>query len=135
MLTEVTTERFVAAPAAKVAAAEEARRLRTDATSLVERMAVRARAAGVDHPVAASVALATRVSVLAGPEAFAERIGIPVTRLVEAESGTVRFGDLPAAYDPACAALALDLLSLADLEAQWRRCDDASAEPDADVPS
>lgn len=119
MLTEVTTGPPVAAPAAKAAAAEEARRLRCDATSMVERMAARARAAGLAHPVAASVALAARVGALTGPEAFAERLGIPLARLVEAEAGSVRFGDLPAAYDGPCAALGLDLLGLADLERSW----------------
>lgn len=125
MLTEVATGRPVVSlveahhVAADIAAAEEARMLRRDATALVERMAVRARAAGVDHPVAAAVALAIRVSSLAGPEALAERLGIPLARLVEAESGAVRFGDLPAAYDRLCAELSLDLLSLADLEREW----------------
>ncbi|MDW3216980.1 MAG: hypothetical protein R8F63_00095 [Acidimicrobiales bacterium] len=125
MLTEVATGRPVVSLvdareiAADIAAAEEARMLRRDATALVERMAVRARAAGVDHPVAAAVALASRVSSLVGPEAFAERLGIPLDRLVAAESGAVRFGDLPVAYDGPCAALGLDLLSLADLERQW----------------
>lgn len=130
MLTEVATGRPVVSlveahdVAAEIAAAEEARTLRRDATALVERMAVRARAAGVDHPVAAAVALATRVSSLSGPEAFAERLGLPLDRLVEAESGAVRFGELPVAYDRICVELQLDLLSLADLEAEWRAAED-----------
>ncbi len=130
MLTEVATGPSVvgsaAADAAHVAAAaEEARMLRRDATAMVERMAVQARTAGLEHPVAAAVALAIRVSSLSGPETFAERIGLPMARLVEAESGAVRFGELPAAYDRSCAALDLDLLSLADLESQWERAEAA----------
>lgn len=112
MLTEVV--------AGRVADAEEARTLRRDATAVVELLAVRARTAGVDHPVAAAVAQAARVSLLAGPEDFAERIGLPLDRLVEAESGAVRFGDLPIEFDPVLGSLGLDLLSLADLARAWR---------------
>ncbi|MEM7141933.1 MAG: hypothetical protein AAF548_12970 [Actinomycetota bacterium] len=130
MLTEVATGHAAGSVADDVVtdvvvAAEEARALRRDATALVERMAVQARTAGVDHPVAAAVARAARVSSLSGPEAFAERIGVSVVRLVESESGAVRFGDLPIAYDDTLGELGVDLLSLADLEAEWRRRDDA----------
>lgn len=109
------------AVAASIAEAEEARRLRRDATAMVERMAVQARAAGLTHPVAAAVALAARVGNLAGPEEFADLTGIPLAHLAEAESGAVRFGELPAGYDGVLASLEVDLLSLADLEAEWRR--------------
>ena len=93
--------------------------LRRDATAMVERMARQARRAGVDHPVAAAVALSLRVPQLVGPEEFAERTGVALSRLVEAEAGTVRFGDLPIEFDPLLCELALDLLSLADLEQMW----------------
>jgi imidazoleglycerol phosphate dehydratase HisB len=106
--------------AGRVAEAEEARTLRRDATAMVERMAVRARAAGLEHPVAASVTRSARVSRLAGPEDFAERLGVPVARLVEAESGIVRFGDLPIELDSVLGTLDIDLLSLADLEREWQ---------------
>ena len=112
MLTEVATGRC--------AEAEEARTLRRDATAMIERMAVQARTAGLEHPVAAAVALGARVSQLAGPEDFAERIGVALPRLVEAEAGTVRFGDLPSALGPLLQELDIDLLSLADLEREWR---------------
>lgn len=115
-----TSGAAVTGAAATMTAAEEARRLRRDATAVVERMALEGRRAGLVHPVAAAVALAVRVSALAGPEAFAERLGIPLSRLVEAESGTVRFGDLPIVYDRPCGELGLDLLCLADLERRWR---------------
>ena len=122
MLTEVATGQRVVvnAVAASIAEAEEARLLRRDATAMVERMAVHARAAGVDHPVAAAVARAARVGALSGPQEFADRYGIPITRLEAAEAGTVRFGELSQAYDPVFAALGIDLLSLADLEASWK---------------
>lgn len=110
----------VQAVAETVAAADETRRLRCDATAVVERMAVEARRAGVPHPVAAALARSARMSRLAGPEAFAECLGIPRERLDDAEAGVVRFGDLPPAYDPVLGGLGIDLLSLADLEAQWR---------------
>jgi hypothetical protein len=117
MLTEVATGHRVAdVLAASIAEGEEARGLRRDATAMVERMAAQAHDAGLVHPVAAAVALAARVSQLAGPEEFAERTGVPITRLVEAEAGTVRFGELPLAYDAVLAELGLELLSLADLE-------------------
>ena len=58
MITEAVIERLVAV--------EETRRLRCDATSVVERMALGAHAAGVRHPVAASVVLGARISRLAG---------------------------------------------------------------------
>lgn len=121
MLTEVDSRHpsHVNVVADAVSAAEEARVLRRDATAMVERMAVQARRAGVDHPVAAALALAARVSRLAGPEEFAERTGVPIARLVEAEAGAVRFGELPRAYGPVLDVLGVDLLSLADLEAQW----------------
>jgi hypothetical protein len=111
---------LVDAVAESIADAEEARVLRRDATAMVERMAVQARAAGVAHPVAAAVACAARVGALTGPEDFAERHGIPIAELSAAEAGLIRFGDLPRAYDPVLAALGLDLLSLADLDASWR---------------
>jgi len=117
MLTEVATTHAVAA---SVAEAEEARLFRRDATAMIERMAVQARTAGVGHPVAAAVALAARVSQLRGPEEFADRNGIPITRLVEAESGSVRFGDLPAGLDSVLSGMNIDLLSLADLEREWQ---------------
>jgi hypothetical protein len=122
MLTEVATGHrvLVDAVAESIAEAEEARLMRRDATAMVERMAVHARTAGVEHPVAAAVARAARVSELIGPEEFADRHGVPIARLVEAEAGTVRFGDLPSAYDAVLASLGIDLLSLADLEAGWR---------------
>lgn len=113
MLTEVATGRS--------AEAEEARMLRRDATAMIERMAVQARTAGLLHPVAAAVALGARVSLLTGPEDFVERTGVSLAQLVEAEAGTVRFGDLPAAYGPLLEDLDLELLSLADLECEWRR--------------
>lgn len=94
--------------------------LRRDATAMIERMAVQARTAGLDHPVAAAVALGARVSQLAGPEDFAERIGVALPQLVEAEAGTVRFGDLPRALGSLLLTLEIDLLSLADLERAWR---------------
>ena len=116
--------------ARRIAAVEEARVLRCDATAMVERMAAQAHGAGLEHPVAASVALAARVSRLAGPEDFADRIGITVNRLVEAEAGAVRFGELPPQLDPVLADLGLDLLSLADLEVELRSGgSDDDAEP------
>ena len=123
MLTVVATRHHVpvTAVAQSIAEAEEARTLRRDATAVVERMAVQARAAGFRHPVAAAVALAARVSELADPATFAERHGIGAAQLAAAEAGTVRFGALPAAYDPVVVALGLDLLSLADLESTWVR--------------
>lgn len=122
MLTEVATGQrvVVSAVAASIAEAEEARLLRRDATAMVERMAAQVRAAGFGHPVAAAVALAARVSELTGAQEFADRHGVPLARLVEAEAGIVRFGELPQAYDPVLATLGIDLLSLADLEASWR---------------
>lgn len=90
--------------------------MRCDATSVVERMARRAHAAGVGNPVAASVVLGARISRLSGLEDFARRIGVPAVRLAEAEAGTVRFGELPAELGPVLAGLGLDLLALADLE-------------------
>lgn len=122
MLTEVATDSRGPADvvAASLSEAEEARILRRDATAMVVRMAVQARTAGLDHPVAAAVALAARVGQLVGPEEFAERTGVPIAQLVEAEAGTVRFGDLPWGYDSVLGALDVDLLSLADLEAEWK---------------
>ena len=117
MLTEVATSHSVADAMNEV---EEARLLRRDATAMIERMAVHARTAGLEHPVAAAVALAARVSQLSGPEEFAERTGIPVTRLAEAEAGCLRFGELPQGYDTVLAGLGADLLSLADLDREWR---------------
>jgi len=87
---------------------------------MIERMAVQARNAGLDHPVAAAVALAARVSQLTGPEEFADRNGIPLAQLVEAESGCVRFGELPLGFDPILSLMDVDLLSLADLEREWQ---------------
>lgn len=113
----------VAAVAASIAEAQETRDLRRDATAMVERMAVRGRAAGLDHPVAAAIALAARVSELAGPEAFAERHGIAPAELAAAEAGVVRLGALSPGYGSIVVALGLDLLSLADLEASWARLD------------
>lgn len=114
-------------PAAAVAEAlaetAQARALRCDATAMVERMAARGRAAGLDHPVAAAVALATRVGALAGPDTFAERHGIAPAELAAAEEGDIRFGALPPVYGALAVALGLDLLSLADLEATWVRLD------------
>lgn len=110
----------VRAVAATVAAADEARRLRCDATAVVERMAVEARRAGVAHPVAAALARSARMSHLAGLEAFARYLGLPVEHLRAAEEGVVRFGELPRVYDAVIGGLGIDLLSLADLEAQWR---------------
>lgn len=132
MLTEVTTGPVSGhvATAREVArslvASEEARRLRCDATAMVERMAAQARDGGAAHPVAAALASAARMSRLAGPEEFADRTGIPVARLVEAEAGSVPFGQLHAAYDPLFASLGFDLLSLADLESLWRRSSSSS---------
>ena len=117
MLTEVATAHPVAA---SISEAEEARLLRRDATAMIEGMAVQARTAGLLHPVAASVALAARVSQLTGPEEFADRNGIPIAQLVEAESGSVRFGDLALGFDPVLAVMGIDLLSLADLECEWQ---------------
>ena len=117
MLTEVATTNPVAA---SLSEAEEARLLRRDATAMIERMAVQARMAGLEHPVAASVALAARVSQLAGPEKFADRNSIPIAQLVEAEQGAVRFGELPSGLDPVLAVMGVDLLSLADLEHEWQ---------------
>lgn len=88
---------------------------------MIERMAVTARGAGLEHPVAAAVALAARVSRLSGPEEFAEGAGFSLDQLEAAEGGRLRFGELPPAYDPILAALDVDLLSLADLEIEWRR--------------
>ena len=106
-----------------LADAAQARALRRDATAMVERMAARGRAAGLDHPVAAAIALAARVGALAGPETFAERHGIAPAELAAAEAGGIRFGALPPAYGALAVALGLDLLSLADLEAAWMRLD------------
>lgn len=106
--------------AQRLAETERARRLRCDATSVVERLAVRARAAGLAHPVSASLARAARIAHLAGPEDFADRLGVPVQRVLEAESGMVSFGDLPIEFDVVLADLQLDLLALADLERGWR---------------
>jgi hypothetical protein len=119
MLTEVVTGHCVEA--------EEARALRRDATAMIERMAVQARTAGLDQPVAAAVALGARVSQLAGPEDFAERIGVDLSRLVEAEAGAVRFGDLPPGIGRLLLELEVDLLSLADLEVEWRTAADGDA--------
>lgn len=121
MLTEVAPPRHVSDRhvADRVADAAQARRFRRDATAMVERMAAEARAAGVDHPVAAAISRAARVSALCGPEEFAGRIGVPIDRLVEAESGSVRLGELPVELDGVLGELALDLLSLADLAREW----------------
>jgi hypothetical protein len=102
-------------------AAEQRRRVRSDATATVERMAVQARRNGAAHPVAAALASAARISRLAPLEEFAERTGIPTARLAEAEAGAVPFGELPRDYDAVFASIDVDLLSLADLEAQWRQ--------------
>ena len=75
--------------------------------------------------MAAAVARAARVGALAGPEEFAERIGLSHARLVEAEAGAVRFGDLPVEFDPVVADLGLDLLALANLAHAWSRPLDA----------
>ncbi len=121
MLTEVATgPTAVNHVAASMSEAEEARRLRRDATAMVERMAAQARRAGAEHPVAAAVAQAARVGQLCGPEAFARRTGIPAAVVAAAESGSVAFGRLARGYDPVVAELGVDLLSLADLERQWR---------------
>ncbi len=130
MLTEVTSEfssgrisgdgAAVREVARALGAAEQRRRLRSDATAMVERMAVQARRGGAAHPVAAALASAARVSRLAPVEEFAERTGIPIARLVEAEAGAVPFGELPREYDSVFASIDVDLLSLADLERQWR---------------
>lgn len=125
MLTEVATTHAVAASVSK---ADDARLLRRDATAMIERMAAQARTAGLDHPVAAAVALAARVSQLAGPEGFADRNGISISQLVEAEAGSVRFGDLPAGLDSVLSGMDIDLLSLADLERAWRFPDVAQGE-------
>lgn len=113
------------AVAASIAEAQDARTLRRDATAIVERLAGRGRTAGLDHPVAAALALAVRIGELAGPEAFAERHGIAPAELAAAEAGVVRFGALPPVYGALAVALGLDLLSLADLEATWVRLDAA----------
>ncbi|MEQ8839835.1 MAG: hypothetical protein RIB98_02565 [Acidimicrobiales bacterium] len=101
--------------AASVAAAEEIRRRRCDATAMVERLAGRAHTAGLDHPVAAALALAARMSRLCGPEEFAAAAGLSSAEVVAAEAGAVPFGSLPRAYDALFAAMGVDLLSLADL--------------------
>lgn len=133
MLTEVTAEftrgrvsgtgtgdgAAVREVARSLDAAEQRRRLRSDATAMVERMAVQTRRNGAAHPVAAALASAARISRLAPLEEFAERTGIPLARLVEAEAGAVPFGELPREYDAMFASIDVDLLSLADLEAQW----------------
>ncbi len=85
----------------------------------MERLAQRVRAEGAAHPVAAALARAARMSVLEGAEDFARRIGIDVAAIHTAESGRLRFGALPAAYDHTFAALELDLLWLAHLEREW----------------
>ena len=131
MLTEVATgpravhdrrgvSSAVRCVAASMAAAEQARRLRRDATAVVERMAVQARSIGVDHPVAAALARATRVGQLCGVEEFARRNEMTTAQVTAAESGVVAWGDLPWGYDTPAAAMGLDLLSLADLQHQWR---------------
>lgn len=95
--------------------------LRRDATAMVERMAGQARRAGLEHPVAAAVALFLRVGQRAGLEQFAERTGGVITRLVEVESGAVRFCELPSQFGSLALELEIDLLSLADLERERQR--------------
>ncbi|GJM36789.1 MAG: hypothetical protein DHS20C19_01560 [Acidimicrobiales bacterium] len=93
-----------------------------DPTRTIERMASRLRSEGVEHPVAGAVALAARGHARMAPEAFADVAVLPIEVVQSAEAGSVAFGALPVAIGLYAGATGADLMVLADLEAEWRRC-------------
>jgi hypothetical protein len=94
----------------------------SDLTSVCERLAVRFASDGAAHPVAASVVLAARGHSGLDTSEFAKYHELPVDALRRAEAGEMPWEDLPDIIGELLEVVpTIDLLALADLEAQLRR--------------
>ncbi len=94
----------------------------SDLTRVCERLAGRFAGEGAAHPVAASVVLAARGHSGLDNTEFAELHQLDLDRIRRAEAGEVPWEDLPDIIGELLEAMpAIDLLALADLEAQLRR--------------
>ncbi|MEZ5247176.1 MAG: hypothetical protein R2707_18965 [Acidimicrobiales bacterium] len=98
-----------------------------DPTVVIERMARRLRADRAPHPVAGAVALAARGHTCLTLHEFAAVVDLPAATVRSAELGCVAFGELPSAIGAQAGETGADLLSLADLEVEWRSGPPASA--------
>lgn len=67
-------------------------------TNVIIRLAAELLVDGVAHPVAAAVARSARMTALAAPARFADRLAIDEFTLRRCESGQVAFDSLPVAY-------------------------------------
>ena len=102
------------APGTDVAAAGEPR---GDLTLLCLRLAEELHSDGVEHPVAAALAVAARGVSGLEPAAFARYLGWDEATVRATESGLVGFADLPPEVGDLLASTGrIDLLQVADLE-------------------
>jgi len=92
----------------------------TDVTTLTERIAVQLAAEGLQHPVAAAVAIALRGASGLAPVGFAAEVGLTEAELQNIEAGQVSLPDLPASLGARMLNARLEPLSLADLDQRLR---------------